>query len=127
MVPANPPLIDEKAKQVILLNDASRTYNQMDGGSPWPMATPQEPIAFKRRGESVVAGLRCTDWSWTDDWEARVACITVDGALLRLAVDGKTTVEARSVSYSVQDTEIFLIPPGYAPAVMAPEARRLIR
>jgi hypothetical protein len=112
---------------VTLLNSSSRTYNQMDGGSPWPIATPREPWTPARRGESVVASLRCTDWSWTDDWEARVACFTADGVLLRLLVDGKTRVEALSVRYITQDMETFLVPPGYAPAVMAPEAHRLLR
>jgi hypothetical protein len=82
---------------------------------------------MRRRGESVVAGLRCTDWSWTDDVEARIACLTADGVLMRLTVDGKTSIEARSVSCRPQDAEIFQIPLGYAPAVMAPEMRRLVR
>ena len=120
-------IIDQKANDVTLLNAASDTYSQVDGASPWPVAPPAEPAAVRGRGYSVVAGLRCTDWSWTDDVEARVACITADGVLLRLVVDGRTRVEAKSVRYRAQDAEIFLIPPDYAPAVMAPEAHRLIR
>jgi hypothetical protein len=122
-------IIDQKANEVTLLNYASRTYSQthIDGASPWPVAPPDEYVTVKRQDEFVVAGLRCRDWSWTDDVEARLACMTTDGVLLRLVVDGKTSVEAQSVSYGAEDAEVFLIPPGYAPAVMAPEARRLFR
>jgi len=120
-------IVDEKANEVTFLNSASATYSQVEGASPWPIAPPENPAAVRSRGESVVAGLRCTDWSWTDDVEARIACLTADGVLMRLTVDGKVSIEARSVSYRPQDAEIFQIPPGYAPAVMAPEMRRLVR
>jgi Domain of unknown function (DUF4412) len=122
-------IIDQKANEVTLLNYTSGTYSQthVDGASPWPVAPPDEFAIVKRRGESVVAGLRCRNWSWTDNVEARVACITADGVVLRLVTDGETRVEAQSVSYGAQDADIFLIPPGYAPAVMAPELHRLIR
>jgi hypothetical protein len=121
-------IIDLKAKEVTLLNHDSSTYSysHLKGASSWPTG-PLDSADLTRRGESVVAGLRCAEWSWTDGVELRAACITPDGVLLRLVVDGKTVVEARSVSYDVQDEEIFQIPPDYTPAVMAPEARKLIR
>jgi hypothetical protein len=119
-------IIDQKAKEVTLLNHDRSTYSEMEGASSWPMGS-LESGDLTRRGESVVAGLRCAEWSWTDGVETRAACITPDGVLLRLVIDGKTLVEARSVSYTPQDEEMFQIPLGYAPAVMAPEARKLIR
>jgi hypothetical protein len=67
-----------------------------------------------------VAGLHCTNWSWTEDVETRTACMTADGVLLRLVVDGYTVIEARTVSYGPQKVELFRIPPDYAPA-LAPE------
>ena len=42
-------IIDDNAKQIILLNSSSRTYNQMSGGSVWPIATPQERWGAARR------------------------------------------------------------------------------
>ena len=51
---------------------------------------PQEPgpeATLKRGNESVVAGLHCVDWSWTEDVETRTVCITADGVLLRFLVD----------------------------------------
>ncbi len=67
-----------------------------------------------------MAGLRCTEWSWTEDEERHTACMTPDGVLLRLVVDGKTTVEARAVTYHQQPPELFLVPKDYQPA-LAPE------
>lgn len=119
-------IIDQRANEVTLLNYASGTYSQVDGASPWPVAPPPG-VAHRSQGEPVVADVHCTDWSWADDVETRVACMTADGVVLRLVIDGKTSVEARLVSYAAQDAEIFLIPPGYVPAVMAPTARKLIR
>ena len=119
-------IVDQKANEVTLLNYASGTYSEMAGASLWPMRAPA-PASPSRQGESVVAGLHCAQWSWTDDAELRAACLTPDGVLLRFIIDGKTFAEARSVSYGAQDPELFRIPPGYAPAIMAPEARKLIR
>jgi hypothetical protein len=120
-------IIDQKANEVMLLNYSTRTFSQTEGASAWPIAPPDEFAEVRRRGEAVVAGLRCTEWSWSDDAGARVACLSANGVVLRLIVEGGPRLEARSVSYAAQDPEIFMIPPGYAPAVMAPETRRLVR
>jgi len=119
-------IFDRNANEVTLLDGADRTYSVLEGTPRWPMEP--EPGAVLTRGvESVVAGLRCTDWSWAEDAEARIVCATPDGVLLRLVVNGKTTVEARSVSYALQPPELFEIPPDYAPAFLAPESPRLFR
>ena len=90
---------------------------------------PQEsrPEATLKRGnESVVAGLHCVDWSWTEDVETRTVCITADGVLLRFLVDGQIVSEARSVGYRPQPAELFQVPPGYAPCWPRKAARALI-
>ncbi len=46
--------------------------------------------------------------------------MTTDRVLLRLGVDGKTTVEARAVTYHQQPPELFQVPKGYQLA-QAPE------
>ena len=48
------------------------------------------------------------------------ACLTSDGVLLRLVIDGQVVAEARSVLYAPQPPELFVVPPGYEPA-LAPE------
>jgi len=68
----------------------------------------------------VVAGLSCVDWSWTVDAEKHTACLTPDGVMLRIVVDGKTVMQALSVKYRPQPAELFQVPRGYEPA-LAPE------
>jgi hypothetical protein len=98
---------------MILLSSANRTFRHLD-----MPRQPQEPgpeATLKRGNESVVAGLHCVDWSWTDAVEMRTVCITADGVLLRFLVGGKTVSEARSVSYRRQPAELFQVPPNYTP------------
>ena len=60
--------------------------------------------------KSIIAGLHCTDWTWTEDVETHTVCATADGVLLRLVVDGATIMQARSVSYGPQAAELFQVP-----------------
>jgi hypothetical protein len=110
-------IFDQKRGEFTLLNTASRTYRTLD--TPKRMS-PQKGITLKRSGESKIAGLNCSDWSWMDDTETHTACLTLDGVLLRLVIDGRTVAEARSVVYAPQRPELFEVPPGYEPA-LAPE------
>lgn len=112
-------IFDRVAKEITLLNSANRTYRKLEGAPRLPI-DPEPGALFRRGADAHVAGLRCTEWSWTQETETRIACATPDGVLLRLVVDGKTAVEARSVSYSPQRAELFQVPPDYTPA-LAPE------
>jgi hypothetical protein len=111
-------IFNRRTHEMILLTSGNRTFLQLD-----MPRQPQEPAAktvLKRGNESVVAGLHCVDWSWTEDVETRTVCITADGVLLRFLVDSQTVTEARSVSYRRQPAELFKVPPGYSPS-LAPE------
>ena len=61
--------------------------------------------------------------SWTEDTETHTVFVTPDGVLLRLVIDGRTAIEARSVHFAPQKAELFQVPPNYAPA-LAPEGAR---
>jgi len=82
--------------------------------------SPPEGATLKRVGEFTIGGVMCTDWSWINDIELHTACLTPDGVLLRLLIDGKIVAEARSVLYTPQPPELFEVPRGYTPA-LAPE------
>lgn len=112
-------ILDRKGGEVTLLTPASRTYRKLGGAPRGPME-PEPGTVLKRGGESVIAGLRCVDWSWTEEAERHTACLTDDGVLLRLVVDADTLMQARSVSYGPQRAELFQVPLGYMPA-LAPE------
>lgn len=113
-------IFDRRTHEITLLVPANHTYRKLDGVA----RRPPEPAAgaeLKRGDDAVVAGMHCTDWSWTgDDVVVRAACITPDGVMLRLVVDGNTIMQARSVHYAPQRAELFQVPPDYAPA-LAPE------
>jgi hypothetical protein len=112
-----PTIFDQKTGEFTLLNTANHTFRILE--APKRMS-PQKGTALKRGGESKVAGLSCIDWSWMDDTEMHIACLTPDGVLLRLIVDGQVVAEAHSVLCTPQPPELFEVPPGYGPA-LAPE------
>jgi hypothetical protein len=81
-------IFDQSSGELTLLNAANHTYRTLEGPVAKRMS-PQEGMTLKRGGESKIAGLTCVDWSWTDDTEMHTACLTPDGVLLRLIVDGQ--------------------------------------
>ena len=102
-----------------LLVPANRTYRKLDG-APRRRSEPEPGAILKRGGDAVIAGLSCTEWSWTEDVETHTLCATADGVMLRLVVDDLIVREARTVKYVPQKAALFHVPPDYAPA-LAPE------
>ena len=112
-------IFDQNREELTLLNGANHTYRTVE----WPVAkrmSPQKGTMLKRGGEYKIAGQNFVDWSWIDGTEMHTACLTPDGVLLRLIIDGQAVAEARSVLYAPQPPELFEVPPGYEPA-LAPE------
>ncbi len=109
-------IIDRNGNEVTLLMPRTRTYRKLAGTSRQPMA-PDQDVVLRRGGEATVAGQRCIEWSWIEDAETHTLCATADGVALRLVVDGKTLIEARSVSYGQQSAELFKAPRDYSPAL----------
>jgi len=108
-------IFNRRTHQMTLLTSADRSFLQLD--MPRQPEEPAPAVTVVRGNESVVAGLHCVDWSWTEDTETRTVCITADGVLLRFLVDNKTVSEARSVSYRPQPAELFQVPPNYTPSL----------
>lgn len=113
-------IFDRNKEQFTLLNPMTKTFLILEGLPRMPMA-PGKGVALRRGNESTIANLHCVEWSWTVDAETRAACLTSDGVMLRLMVDGLTILQARSVRYAQQPSDIFQIPPDYQPA-LAPGA-----
>ena len=91
-------IYDRNAHEITLLNLAKHTYLKLEGTPRLPL-DPERGKALRRGNKSVVAGLHCVDWSWIEDAETHTVCLTSDGVLLRLVVDGSNLMQARSVSY----------------------------
>ena len=111
-------ILDRRTHEMTIINSANRTVLKLD--MPQQPQDPGPKVTLKRGNDSVVAGLRCIDWSWTEDVDTRTVCVTADGVLLRFLVNGKIVTEARSVNYSPQSTDLFHVPSDYAP-LLAPE------
>jgi hypothetical protein len=86
-------IFNRRTREIIHLSLADRTFRQLD--MPRKPEEPAPEATLKRGNESVVAGLHCVSWSWTEDVETRTVCMTEDGVLLRFLIDGKTVSEAR--------------------------------
>jgi hypothetical protein len=112
-------IFDRGGSEITLLNPRSRTYRKLEGASYSPIE-PEHGATLKRGAASKILGLPCIDWSWLANEETHTICTTPDGLVLRVAVDGKTVMQAVSVRYRQQAAELFEIPPNYAPA-LAPE------
>jgi hypothetical protein len=112
-------IFDLSRGELTLFNGSNHTYRMLQGAATNRMSPP-EGVELARGGEFIIAGAACTDWSWMDDVELHTACLTSDGVLLRLRIDGKIVAEARSVLYARQPPQLFEVPPGYMPA-LAPE------
>ena len=89
-------IFDQSSGELTLLNPANQTYLTLTGQAAKRMS-PEEGIILKRGREFKIAGQDCINWSWMDETEMHTACLTPDGVLLRLVVDGQIVAEARSV------------------------------
>jgi hypothetical protein len=112
-------IFDRDGHVVTLLTPATRTFRKVDQAPRRP-SEPASGAALARGADAVIAGLSCTDWSWSEDGEKHTLCVTADGVTLRLIVDGQTFLEARSVKYTQQKAGLFQVPTNYTPAI-APE------
>ncbi len=112
-------IFNRNGHEITLVSPATRTYRKLEGEQGRP-PVPEPGAVLTRGNDADIAGLRCVDWSWTDDVQSHTVCATADGVLLRHVVDGQTVRQARSVSYGRQSPELFQVPPHYAPA-LAPE------
>lgn len=109
-------IFDLNRREITVLNAADRTYVKLEGTLRQP-TPPKTGTVLERGGEVVVAGLPCMEWSWRSHLRTHTACLTTDGILLRLVIEGNTRMEARSVTYRPQKLELFQVPPDYAPAL----------
>jgi hypothetical protein len=58
-----------------------RSVRKLEGTPRWPLEP--EPDALLQRGKSsVVAGMGCIDWWWTENAETHAVCATEDDVLL---------------------------------------------
>lgn len=109
-------LIDYAAHRMDIVRDPERSFVEMDAPATLPgLGGTDSPAGrYARAGSDEVAGMACTDWSTRDTrGRATEICVTADGVLLRVRIDGRAQVEAARVSYAPQDAAQFQVPDGY--------------
>lgn len=90
-----------------------------DATAPQPLETAWQALGgdnARSVGRCDVAGERGHEWTPREapaPGVERVACITDDGIVLRVAESGRTLWEATSLQRGQQDAALFGVPPGY--------------
>jgi hypothetical protein len=114
-------LIDYATRRMDVVRDPDRSFVEMEAptglpglGSPGTAAGESQVGRYVRGGADEVSGMACTDWT-TRDAKGRAAeiCVTADGVLLRVRLDGRVLAAAAQVAYGAQDPALFQLPQGY--------------
>jgi hypothetical protein len=63
-------IFDRDGHVVTLLTPANRTFRKVDGAPRRP-SEPAPGAVLTRGRDAIIAGLPCTDWSWSEDGEKR--------------------------------------------------------
>ena len=111
-------LIDYVAHRMEVVREPERSFVEMAAPATLPgmgaPATESRGGGYVRGGADEVLGMACTDWT-TRDSKDRVTeiCVTADGVLLRVRVDGRVRADAARVEYGPQDPALFQLPQGY--------------
>lgn len=114
-------IVDHTSHYETLLRSDTHSYLKIEV----PKGTALYPDPDLQRtagGQATIAGLTCTDWNWTGpaDGRSRGICVTDNGVLLRVTVDGQVVILAKSVRYHKIKPAIFEIPNNYVPS-LAPD------
>ncbi|MDA8049345.1 MAG: hypothetical protein M0002_04945 [Rhodospirillales bacterium] len=112
-------LIDHRAGRYVVVDPAAHSYLRMPVPAGVGNLLFRNPdVRFTRKGTETVAGVSCTDWSWSGgNGGRRDACITADGLVLSShpAHPRKPGIGlvAVSVTYGPQPSALFEPPPAY--------------
>ena len=115
-------LVNYRNRSIDLVNDPDRSILEL-GATAGPLPGQPGGTSFVRRGSNQIAGVPCTDWQATDtQGQPTIACLTVDGVLLRAMHGDQVLIQASRVTYGPQDPALFQLPAGYTRS-QAPAAR----
>jgi hypothetical protein len=112
-------LADRTTDYITILTPSTKSFVKLRepaGG----LFRPDEGAAYTKGSENVVAQVPCTEWGSTDPntGNARSACVTDDGVMLRITENGQTLIQAISVQYRPLKPTTFEIPHGYSPTLI---------
>jgi hypothetical protein len=112
-------LADRSTDYITILNPSTRSYVKIEE-PPDGLFRVDDAAVFTQGSTNTIAHVACTDWSWLDasTHKPRTVCMTDDGVMLRTTEDGRTLIEATSVTYRRLKPATFQIPSGYSPTLV---------
>jgi hypothetical protein len=109
-------LVDVQGARLIMVMPDKRIYVDQPADPNLIALLQSDDPAFQKIGTDRIAGLDCTDYAGDINGHSGRVCLTDDGVLLRARVDEpdrRPELEAVSVIYAPQPSDMFEIPDGF--------------
>jgi hypothetical protein len=109
-------LIDVDGGRMIMVMPDKRIYVDQPADPYLIDLLQADDPSFQKVGVDRVAGLGCTDYVAAINGHTGRVCLTDDGVLLRARIedsDRRPALDAVSVTYAPQDSELFEVPEGF--------------
>jgi hypothetical protein len=109
-------LVDVADARLIMVMPDKRIYVDQPADPDLIALLQADDPAFQKIGIDRIAGLDCTDYAADINGHSGQVCLTDDGVLLRAHIDDpdrRPELEAVSVTYAPQPSDMFEIPEGY--------------
>jgi hypothetical protein len=109
-------LIDVPGARLIMVMPDKRIYVDQPADPDLIALLRFDDPAFQKVGTDRIAGFDCTDYVAGINGHSGMVCLTDDGILLRARIDDpdrRPELEAVSVTYAPQPSDMFEIPEGY--------------
>lgn len=107
-------LMDWTSGRATFVMTQMRMYMDMGAGQlPVHSVMPDKDAKFTRKGTDTVAGIGCTVWEVAAKQGDATACVTADGATLRVLTKGGDGMEATKVTFGPIPQTQFAVPAGF--------------
>lgn len=109
-------LVDVDDARMIMVMPEQRIYVDQPADPDLMALLQSDDMSFQKIGTERVAGLECTDYTISINGHYGQVCLTDDGILLRGQIedaDRQPELNAVSVSYTPQASDLFEIPDGF--------------
>jgi hypothetical protein len=109
-------LIDVDNARMIMVMPDKRIYVDQPADPNLIALLQADDPSFQKTGAERIAGFECTDYTADINGHSGSLCLTDDGILLRAEIDNpdrRPELQAISVTYALQPSELFEIPDGF--------------
>jgi len=109
-------LVDVADARLIMVMPDKRIYVDQPADPDLIALLQSDDPTFQKIGIDRIAGLDCTDYAADINGHSGRVCLTDDGVLLRASIDDpdrRPELDAVSVTYAPQPSDLFEVPEGY--------------